>query len=112
MKKIARSASGYRTSHTEVTFHEPEPKQHFHDQKDASGAIQTRESVDRFDDTKDVSADQIETTRVALEVSNGDDQHEGGDTAATYPAGWKLAAIMVGLCFACILVALVYSHMV
>lgn len=107
---MAKSVSGYRSSATEITFHEPEPKQHFHDQKDASGAIQTSEPVNGFDDTKDVSTDQIGTRRVTLEVSDGDDHCEERDAAATYPAGWKLAAIMVGLCFACVLVALVYPH--
>lgn len=107
---MTKSVSGCKSSHIEVPFNEPEPKQNFHDQKDASDAIQASKSVDGSDDTKDVSTDQVETRRVTLEVSDGNDQHKERDAPATYPAGWKLGAIIVGLCLACILVALVCIH--
>jgi hypothetical protein len=107
--KMAKSASEDGGFRTEVAFHDPEPKLYFHNHKDASSAIQTRESYGGSDEAK-ASTNQSETRRVTLEVSDGDDQHEERDELAAYPAGWKLAAIMVGLCLACILVALVCLH--
>lgn len=45
-----------------------------------------------------------------FDLSDDVNQRQSRDTGEIYPAGWKLAAIMVGLCLACILSALVSSH--
>ncbi|KAL4862414.1 hypothetical protein BDV12DRAFT_207219 [Aspergillus spectabilis] len=55
-----------------------------------------------FETRNDASVMQLVPLQGSDEVDNG----EQTDAVETYPSGWKLAAIMVGLCFACILVAL------
>ncbi|KAJ5488465.1 hypothetical protein N7539_003355 [Penicillium diatomitis] len=102
---MAKSASEVGGLRTEVAIHDQEPKMEFHRPMEGSCTVQTSESYDGSDEAQ-VLADCSKTRRETMEVSDGDEHHEERDELETYPAGWKLAAIVVGLCLACILVAL------
>lgn len=51
-----------------------------------------------------------ETRPSSLDLREANEPVRPSEDKELYPAAWKLAAIMVGLCFSCILVALV-SHL-
>ncbi|KAF7716754.1 MFS-type transporter [Penicillium ucsense] len=102
MVKSTSEVGGLRT---EVAIHDQEPKMESHRPKDGSCTVQASESYGGSDEAQ-VLADRSKNRRETMEVSDGDEQHEEKDEFETYPAGWKLAAIVVGLCLACILVAL------